>query len=178
MTAVAGKMESSKEGFYFVSTPITGDFTLVARMTSANGLVYSSSQQFRVGLMAYDTSSTAANVFANVSIGTDAATAVNWVPVYGTRTAVGAAVGKSTSTANQVTVGSPIYMKLVRSGDQYTMWVAADTLPATPLVYKQLGSAITLASVSTMSVGFMMAPGGSGTASTTVVYDNISLTQP
>ncbi|MFA9441331.1 hypothetical protein ACDA63_17015 [Uliginosibacterium sp. sgz301328] len=184
MTAKTGKLTSTGEGFYLVSVPVTGDFTLTARLSSVSALTYSNSLQYRVGLIAYDTttSATAANIFANVGIGTDATGTTSWIPAEAYRVTAGNTVGKgsTTSTNSPIGYGVGVYLKLVRAGNVYTSYFAPIPTGGGAPVYELVAAGVSLtnrtmtSTVNTMSVGLMMAPG----AQSTVQFDEITLTQP
>lgn len=177
MSATGGKLASGGEGFYFLSVPVTGDFTLVARVSSVSALTYSSSQQFRIGLIAYDTSTTSNNVFANVGVVTDSTGTANWIPFDAYRlTTASTTVNKAAYTANQVGYGAGIYLKLVRVGEVYSSYVAPVPTGGAAPTYVQVGQNRTMVTtgVNPMAVGLMMAT----SAASTIQFDEVTLTKP
>ncbi|MFT4174662.1 MAG: hypothetical protein QM639_18995, partial [Rhodocyclaceae bacterium] len=162
MTVTGGKLESSKDGLYFVSTEVTGDFTIVASLDSiSSGMTASTSHQFRTGLMLADANTSSMSLYAQAAIGdVTSDSTVNYVPIYAARLTAGSVSKAVFSGSPSVTPGASLYLKLQRIGNTYmasysndggVTYVNATTNPVT----------FTGTLPAAVRVGVFAAPGGS-----------------
>jgi hypothetical protein len=176
LSAVSGKFESTKEANYFAYTTVSGDFTLIARVSSiSQEMKVSTSYQYRAGLQLCDgcTSEaiTPAPAYAQSSLGVYAAATM--YPVYAHRLSAGASYAKNAfATKEIVTAGSSLYLKLVRAGSTYQAFYSTDG--GVSWVAQGASSTAEFTSLpSALQVGFFAAPGLA--KDTSITFDNISI---
>ncbi|MET0357306.1 MAG: hypothetical protein ABW044_11035 [Cellvibrio sp.] len=172
-----GKLESSKDSFYFVSQDVTGDFTFIANLSQmSSALKVSSSDQYRVGIMlcADCSASTALTASANAQIGISSPSVTGTTSVVRNhRLTAGASINK-TQTADVVSPNSMLYFKIVRVGTTYKSFYSKDGgVNYIDGGASDFGSAIG----STVKIGVFAAQGDSPETNT-FGFENISLTQP
>jgi len=153
--AGSGTMITTADGFHFVYQPLTGDCTIIARVVSVQG-----SSAAQIGIMVRETLSPGANhVFL-----------FDYAPslLMTERTSTGAS---STYTS----VGSatpPNWLKLVRSGNVFTMYGSSNGT-----AWTQFGASQTVTMAPNVNVG--LAVSNRNTASlATATFDNVALTSP
>jgi hypothetical protein len=176
MNVTGGKLESSKDSLYFVSTEVTGDFTLVASLDSvSSGLTASTSHQYRAGLMMADSNTTSMVLYAQSSIGdVTADSTVNYVPIYAARLTSGSVSKAVFSGSPAATPGSTFYLKLQRIGNTYMASYSSDGgVTYTNATTNPVTFTATLPA--TVRVGVFAAPGGS--SANTLVFKNIQITK-
>ncbi|WP_185235246.1 pectinesterase family protein [Teredinibacter franksiae] len=172
LTAEGGKFESKKTSMYLASQDVTGDFTITAKVKAVGTLRESSSYQFPAGLMmcVCDAASATSEPLANASIHDITADAnVDLIAGYGHILAADGSWGKTGSTA--VTPGDDLYLKLVRTGQDYAASVSTDG----GVTYSGLGGSTFTALPDTIKVGVFAAPNGSGAQVFT--FEDIQITQ-
>jgi regulation of enolase protein 1 (concanavalin A-like superfamily) len=150
-----GTMITTADSFHFAYQPLTGDATIIARVVSVQG-----SSAAQIGIMMRETLNSAANhVFV-----------FDYVPsVLATeRTSTG-------SSSTYQWVGSatpPNWLKLVRSGNVFTMYGSSNGT-----AWTQLATSQTVTMAPNVYVG--LAVSNRNTASlATATFDNVSLTTP
>jgi pectate lyase len=172
-TATGGKFESSKTALYLVSTPVSGDFVLTAKVKQLGIVNESTSSQLPVGLImcvcnAADAGTKVMALAGLIDKTTDSI--VNLLPAYGHILADAGSYAKNNS-ASIVTPGESLYLKLVRSGTGYTSSFSTDG----GINYTVLNSGTFTASLpTTLKVGAFSA---AGATSQTFVFEDISITQ-
>lgn len=144
------------DGFNFAYQPVTGDATIVARVLSATGGAAGQS----VGVMFRETlSSGSANLYALYGGGNSA--------MYLTDRP---STGASTSVAgNSSAVTLPYWVKLVRSGTNFTGFASPDGVNWT-----QLGGAQTIPMATSVYVGLAVSS-NDNTRITTATFDNVTV---
>jgi len=150
-----GTMITSADGFHFVYQPLAGDGTIVARVVSVQG-----SSAAQAGIMVRETLDAGAN---HVYL-FDYSTSI----LLTERTSTGAS-----SSYQSVRSGSPPnWMKLVRSGNVFSMYGSADGVN-----WVALGTSQTVSMGQNVYIG--LAVSNRTTASlATATFDNVSLTTP
>src|SRR6267142_3045725 len=145
---------NTSDGFHFVYQTLSGDGTIVARVTSLQG-----SNSMSAGVMIRETLDPAARsafeaYYASCCI-------YLWA-----RTSPG------TSAFNQadVSVSLPYWVKLIRSGSAFSTYGSTDGA-----AWTQLGSTVTIAMAQSVYVGLAVS-NGSTSALATATFDNVSLT--
>jgi hypothetical protein len=150
-----GTMLTSTDGFHFVYQPLAGDGTIVARVVSVQG-----SASAQVGIMVRETLSAGAN---HVYL-FDYSTSILMTE----RTSTGA----SSSYQSMGSATLPNWMKLVRSGNVFSVYGSANGVN-----WVQLGTSQTVSMATTVYIG--LAVSNRTTASlATATFDNVSLTSP
>ena len=150
-----GTMITSTDGFHFVYQPLAGDGTIVARVVSVAG-----SSATQVGVMIRETLGPGANHvylfdYSSSLLMTE-------------RTATGA-------SSSYQSVGSstlPNWIKLVRSGNVFSMYGSSDGVN-----WVQLGTSQTVSMASSVYVGLAVSNRTTATLAT-ATFDNVSLTTP
>ena len=150
-----GTMITSTDGFHFVYPPLAGDGTIVARVVSVAG-----SSAAQVGAMIRETLGPGANHvylfdYSSSLLMTE-------------RTATGA-------SSSYQSVGSstlPNWIKLVRSGNVFSMYGSSDGVN-----WVQLGTSQTVSMASSVCVGLAVSNRTTATLAT-ATFDNVSLTTP
>jgi len=172
-STTGGKFESTKEAFYFVGKPVTGDFTFIANLSQMVSPLKLATDQARMGIMlCVDCSGAALSPSAQIGITSN--TVTENVIVHTSRLSAGATLGKSKTTV-VANVGTSLYFKLVRSGTNFTSYYSQDGgLTYTQARTGDFGAAIG----ATVSIGLFAAQGVTTPESNTFGFDNISLTQP
>ncbi len=150
-----GTMITSSDGFHFVYQPLAGDGTIVARVVSVQG-----SSAAQVGIMVRETlGGGASHVYLF-----DYSTSI----LLTERTSTGA----SSSYQSMGSGAVPNWMKLVRSGNVFSMYGSADGVN-----WVALGASQTVSMAPNAYVG--LAVSNRTTASlATATFDNVSLTTP
>ena len=150
-----GTMITTSDSFHFVYQPLAGDGTIVARVVSVQG-----SSAAQVGLMVRETQNPGANhVFL-----------FDYVPsiLLTERTSTG-------SSSTYSSVGSatpPNWLKLVRSGNVFTMYGSTNGTSWT-----QLGASQTVAMAQNVYIGLAVSNRNTSSLAT-ATFDNVSLTTP
>lgn len=172
-TTTGGKFESAKTALYLVSTPISGDFVMTAKVKQLGTVNESTSSQYPVGLImcVCNAAESGTKIMALAGlIDKTADSVVNLLPAYGHVLTDGVNYAKNNS-ASSVTPGDNFFLKLVRSGTGYTSSFSIDG----GLNYTVLNSGtFTAALPTTLKVGAFSA---AGAANQTFVFENISITQ-
>lgn len=172
-TATGGKFESGKTALYLVSTPVSGDFVLTAKVKQLGTVNESTSSQLPVGLImcvcnAADAGTKVMALAGLIDKTTD--TTVNLLPAYGHILADAGSYAKN-NAASSVTPGETLYLKLVRSGTGYISSFSTDG----GINYTLLNSGTFTAPLPTsLKVGAFSA---AGATSQTFVFEDISITQ-
>src|SRR6266699_3253402 len=150
-----GTMITASDGFHFVYQPLAGDGTIVARVVSVQG-----SSAAQIGIMVRETLSAGANhvyVF-------DYSSSILMTE----RTSTGAS-----STYQSVGSGTPPnWMKLVRSGNVFSMYGSADGVN-----WVALGTSQTVSMAENVYVGLAVS-NRTTSSPATATFDNVSLTTP
>src|SRR6266566_3888283 len=150
-----GTMITASDGFHFVYQPLAGDGTIVARVVSVQG-----SSAAQIGIMVRETLSAGANhvyVF-------DYSSSILMTE----RTSTGAS-----STYQSVGSGTPPnWMKLVRSGNVFSMYGSADGVN-----WVALGTSQTVSMAENVYVGLAVSNRTTSSLAT-ATFDNVSLTTP
>jgi regulation of enolase protein 1 (concanavalin A-like superfamily) len=150
-----GTFSTSSDGLHFVYQPLAGDGTMVARVVSLQG-----SSAAQAGIMIRETlSASASHVFLF-----DYSSAI-WMTQ---RTSTGA--GSSYQSLGSLTL--PYWIKLVRSGNVFTLYGSADGVN-----WVQLGSNQTVSMAQNVYVGLAVSS-RSTAALASATFDNVSLTKP
>jgi len=153
--AGSGTMITTADGFHFAYQPLTGDCTIIARVVSVQG-----SSAAQIGIMMRETLNSGANhLFL-----------FDYVPsVLATeRTTTG-------SSSTYQSVGSatpPNWLKLVRSGNVFTMYGSSNGT-----TWTQLGTSQTVTMAPNVSVGLAVSNRTTSSLAT-ATFDNVSLTTP
>ena len=150
-----GTFFSTSDGFHFVYQPLSGDGTIVARVVSLQG-----SSAAQAGIMVRETLDTAAN---HVYL-FDYSSAM-WMTE---RTSTGA----SSSYQSLGSATLPYWIKLVRSGNVFTMYGSADGLN-----WVQLGTSQTVSMAQNVYVGLAVSSRSTSSLAT-AAFDNVSVTSP
>ena len=150
-----GTFFSSSDGFHFVYQPLSGDGTIVARVVSLQG-----SSAAQAGIMVRETLDAAAN---HVYL-FDYSSAI-WMTE---RTSTGA----SSSYQSLGSATLPYWIKLVRSGNVFTMYGSADGLN-----WVQLGTSQTVSMAQSVYVGLAVSSRSTSSLAT-AAFDNVSVTSP
>jgi len=150
-----GTMITASDGFHFVYQPLAGDGTIVARVVSVQG-----SSAAQVGIMVRETLSAGANhvyVF-------DYSSSILMTE----RTSTG-----TSSTYQSVGSGTPPnWMKLVRSGNVFSMYGSADGVN-----WVALGASQTVSMAQNVYVGLAVSNRTTSSLAT-ATFDSVSLTTP
>ena len=150
-----GTMITSSDGFHFVYQPMAGDGTIVARVVSVQG-----SSAAQLGIMVRET--------------LDAGASHVYLFDYSTSILLTERTSTGTSSSYQ-SMGSgtvPNWMKLVRSGNVFSMYGSANGVN-----WVQLGTSQTVSMAVNVYIG--LAVSNRTTASlATATFDNVSLTAP
>jgi regulation of enolase protein 1 (concanavalin A-like superfamily) len=150
-----GTFFTSSDGLHFVYQPLAGDGTMVARVVSLQG-----SSAAQAGIMIRETlSAGASHVYLF-----DYSSAI-WMTQ---RTSTGA--GSSYQSLGSLTL--PYWIKLVRSGNVFTLYGSADGVN-----WVQLGSNQTVSMAQNVYVGLAVSS-RSTSALASATFDNVSLTKP
>ena len=150
-----GTMSTTSDGFHFVYQPQTGDCTIIARVVSVQG-----SSAAQVGIMVRET----LNPGANHVFGFDYPPSVLMTE----RTSTG-------SSSSLQSVGSatpPNWLKLVRSGNVFSMYGSTNGT-----TWTQLGTSQTVTMVPNVYVGLAVSNRNTSSLAT-ATFDNLSLTTP
>jgi regulation of enolase protein 1 (concanavalin A-like superfamily) len=150
-----GTFFSSSDGFHFVYQPLSGDGTIIARVVSLQG-----SSTAQAGIMVRETLDAAAN---HVYL-FDYSSAI-WMTE---RTSTGA----SSSYQSLGSATLPYWIKLVRSGNVFTMYGSADGLN-----WVQLGTSQTVSMAQSVYVGLAVSSRSTSSLAT-AAFDNVSVTSP
>lgn len=150
----------ASDQFQFAYSPLTGDGTITARVTSMTN----TASWAKAGVMFRNTlDANSAYDFAFMT-----PTSTNGVACQYRSTAGGAAAANSNTTG----VSVPYWVRLNRSGNTFTAYSSPDGV-----TWTQLGSALSISMNSTVYVGLAVgAVNGSALCSAT--FDNVSVTQP
>jgi regulation of enolase protein 1 (concanavalin A-like superfamily) len=153
--AGSGTMITTADGFHFAYQPLTGDCTIIARVVSAQG-----SSAAQVGIMVRETLSSGANhVFLF-----DYAPSILMTERTGT--------GSSSTYQSIGSATPPNWLKLVRSGNVFTMYGSSNGTAWTPL-----GTSQTVTMAPNAYVG--LAVSNRTTVSlASATFDNVTLTTP
>ena len=143
--------------FQFAYTEVTGDCTITARVVS----VQNTHSWARAGIMIRETLNT------NSKHGMIGVNANTGTIQFQKRTTTGAI-----SSQESVAAVAPQYVKLVRSGNQFTAYCSTDGE-----TWKQIGTTQTIDMNSKVYVGLAVTSHKDGTVCTTVI-DNVSVTKP
>jgi regulation of enolase protein 1 (concanavalin A-like superfamily) len=150
-----GTFFTSADGFHFVYRPLAGDGTLVARVVSVQG-----SSAAQAGIMVRETLDAAASHVYLFDYSSSL--------LLTERTSTGA----SSSYQSMGSGTLPNWMKLVRSGNVFSMYGSADGVN-----WAALGTSQTVSMAQSVYVG--LAVSNRTTASlATATFDNVSLTTP
>jgi regulation of enolase protein 1 (concanavalin A-like superfamily) len=150
-----GTMITSADGFHFVYQPVAGDGTIVARVVSVQG-----SSAAQAGIMVRET----LNAGANHVYLFDYSTSI----LLTERTSTGASSSYQSMGSGTV----PNWMKLVRSGNVFSVYGSANGVN-----WVQLGTSQTVSMAVNVYIG--LAVSNRTTASlATATFDNVSLTSP
>lgn len=150
-----GTMITTSDSFHFAYQPLTGDCTIIARVVSAQG-----SSAAQVGLMVRETLNPGANHVFLFDYSPSVLTTE--------RTSTG-------SSSTYQSVGSatpPNWLKLVRSGNVFTMYGSANGT-----TWTQLGTSQTVAMAPNVYVGLGVSNRNTSSLAT-ATFDNVSLTTP
>jgi regulation of enolase protein 1 (concanavalin A-like superfamily) len=150
-----GTFFSTSDGFHFVYQPLSGDGTIVARVVSLEG-----SSTAQAGIMVRETLDPGAN---HVYL-FDYSSAI-WMTE---RTSTGA----SSSYQSLGSATLPYWIKLVRSGNVFTMYGSADGLN-----WVQLGTSQTVSMAQSVYVGLAVSSRSTSSLAT-AAFDNVSVTSP
>jgi len=149
-----GTLFSSADGFHFAYLPLTGDGTMVARVVSLQG---SSAQ---AGIMMRETLDAGAN---HVYLFDYSST------IYMTERA---SAGASTTYQSLGSGTLPYWIKLVRSGNVFTMYGSANGVN-----WVQLGTSQTVTMAQNVYVGLAVSSRTTSSLAT-ATFDNVSITSP
>jgi regulation of enolase protein 1 (concanavalin A-like superfamily) len=150
-----GTFFSTSDGFHFVYQPLSGDGTIVARVVSLAG-----SGAAQAGIMVRETLDPAAN---HVYL-FDYSSAI-WMTE---RTSTGA----SSSYQSLGSATLPYWIKLVRSGNVFTMYGSADGVN-----WVSLGTSQTVSMAQSVYVGLAVSSRSTSSLAT-AAFDNVSFTSP
>ena len=145
---------SATDGMHFVFQPLTGDGTILARITSLQG----GNNGAEVGVAIRETLGTSAT-FASGGYG-------NHYMYFWDRTSTGSN-GAYQSTSNYLSL--PYWAKLVRSGSTFSAYQSSDGMN-----WVQIGSSVTINMAANAYVGLAVAS-GSNTSLATATFDNVSI---
>jgi hypothetical protein len=169
-TVTKGKFESSKEAFYFISKGVTGDFEFTANMSAMNNATRANSNQGHAGvMMCVNCVSGAATAAPTAKIGVFDNSGPFIIHTH--RLADGGA-RVNNETAVSATPGSMLYLRIVRTGDSYTVSYSTNGGSSYTVADTQTFAATVPA---TVQVGIYAAQGED--ASNGFTFENISLTQ-
>jgi len=150
-----GTFFSTSDGFHFVYQPLSGDGTIVARVVSLAG-----SSAAQAGIMIRETLDPGAN---HVYL-FDYSSAI-WMTE---RTSTGA----SSSYQSLGSATLPYWIKLVRSGNVFTMYGSADGVN-----WVQLGTSQTVSMAQNLYIGLAVSSRSTSSLAT-AAFDNVSVTSP
>jgi hypothetical protein len=156
---------TAPDALHFTYTPVTGDFTLIARISSFNGTTKSA-----VGLMVRQdltATSPGGGIFFQPAF-TPGAPAPNQTAFYD-RDPAGRYRWKSTGTATSIS--PPFYMKMVRLGHNFAVYRSSNGTRWSQAGANQSGGS--LSSTGAVQVGFFVASGTTSAAQATI--DGVTL---
>jgi len=153
MTSGPGSIGGTADTFHFIYRPLAGDGTIVTRVAS-----YQGSYSPQVGVMIRETLSPGSK-HAFVYF------APNTASLYYRSTAGGSASTQSTSFSNPSGY-YPYWVKLTRSGNNFTAYVSADNV-----YWTQVGTTQTITMVQDVYIGMALS-----SRSATANFDNVSFT--
>lgn len=171
-TANGGKFETSKTSMYLAYQEISGDFVITAKAKTIGLLRESSNWQMPAGIMmcVCDPASEVTGQLAHASVSDNTQDAtLNLVASYGHIQSAGGGWGKSGGDA--VAPGDNFYLKLARSGENYTASYSADS----GATYTTINAGILSDLPATLKVGFFAAPNNTGDQVFT--FEDIQITQ-
>jgi len=149
------QISGTADAFHFVSQPLSGDGTIVARLAGMQGGV----GYVAAGVMIRETLSPAS---------TNAKTA-DWAAYGGIYFDMRASTGGSTTEPGNLSAKLPYWMKMSRSGNNFSSFVSADGVN-----WVQLGTSQTINMAQSVYLGLAVTS-GSTTALTTATFDNVSV---
>jgi hypothetical protein len=146
---------STADGFNFANLPWTGDVTVVARMVSMQGGASSQSS----GIMIRETLTPgSSNVYA--------ATGTSSLIYFNNRPSTG---GNSSFQSSAASVTLPYWVKLVRSGNNFTGYSSADGVN-----WVEVGTSQTIPMAANVYVGLAVSSNDNGHL-TTATFDNVTV---
>ena len=143
------------DAFHFVYQPMTGDGTIIARIASAQGTATyaTAGVMIRETLDAKSTNAKTADYPAYNAI------------YFDTRLTTAG----STSSPGNLSVTLPYWIKVVRSGNSFTSYIAPDRV-----TWSQIGTAQTISMAQNVYVGLAVTSGSSSSV-VTATFDNVSV---
>jgi uncharacterized protein YceK len=149
------QISGTADAFHFVSQPLSGDGTIVARLAGMQG----GGGYAAAGVMIRETLSPAS---------TNAKTA-DWAAYGGIYFDMRASTGGSTTEPGNLSAKLPYWMKMSRSGNSFSSFVSSDGVN-----WVQLGTSQTINMAQSVYLGLAVTS-GSTTALTTATFDNVSV---
>jgi hypothetical protein len=151
--------------FHYVYQPLVGDGEIVARVVSINpGGVFT-----KAGVMIRE--SLAANATKAFTLEFPSTHNPPYQPVFNWRTTTGGASMEAPGPGN---VPTPVWLRLVRSGNNFSSYYALDTGGGTHGPWTQLGTTQTIVMRPDVYVG-LAADGNSNVVTATSVFDNVQI---
>ncbi|RYZ25936.1 MAG: hypothetical protein EOP49_44005, partial [Sphingobacteriales bacterium] len=155
VTDYGGVIDNSADSLHYVYVPFTGDATIVARVTSQS----SASSQSRAGVMMRESlASNAANVLMSVTPTSGAV--FSWRSVAG-----GGSVHPSYAG-----VAAPYWVKLVRSGSNFSGYISPDAV-----TWTQVSSTQNIAMPGTIYIGLAACSYQNGYAMQASTFENVEI---
>ena len=151
----SGTMQGTADSLHFVYQTLSGDGTIVARLVSVSG---GSSPQ--AGIIIRETLGAGSSTAAT---GNQQGAEYIWY-----RASTGASLQSQSLYTGQYTIAPPCWMKLVRSGNNFTAYFSWDAE-----VWSQVGSTQTISMAQNVYVGLFVASNTSTLA--TAKFDNVSI---
>jgi len=156
VVGAGAEIYGTADAFHFVYQPLAGDGTLVARLVSLQG----GSGYVTAGVMIRNA----------LDAGSANAKTADWPTYGGVYFDVRATEGGSTSEPGYANVALPHWLRVTRTGNTFSSYVASDGVN-----WVQVGTSQTIAMGTTVYVGLAVAS-GSATATATATFDNVSVT--
>jgi regulation of enolase protein 1 (concanavalin A-like superfamily) len=158
LTASGQYIYGTADDMHFAYQPLNGDGTIVARVVSASGTQYP-----QAGVMIRETlDADASDAFMAYQPYPSPYTYFYWRP----------STGASTSSAGNAISALPYWVKLVRSGSNFSGFISPDGVNWT-----QIGSTQTITMASSVYVGLALSSDNTS-ATATANFDNVSITTP
>jgi hypothetical protein len=156
VAGVGTQIYGTADAFHFVYQPLTGDGAVVARLVSVQG----GSGFVAAGVMIRNA----------LDAGSANAKTADWPTYAGVYFDVRATEGGSTTEPGYAAVTLPYWLKMTRTGNTFSSYIAADGVN-----WVQVGTSQTIAMGSTVYVGLGVAS-GSTAATATATFDHVSWT--
>jgi regulation of enolase protein 1 (concanavalin A-like superfamily) len=158
LTASGASIYNAADGMHFAYQSLNGDGTIVARVLSASGTQYP-----QAGVMIRE------SLNAN---STHAFMAYQPYPSPFTYMYWRSSTGASTSSSGAAITALPYWVKLVRSGSNFSAFIAPDGV-----TWTQVGSTQTINMAQSVYIGLALSADSTSTAAT-ATFDNLSISTP